>query len=320
MKKHSIIAVLLLIVITSCTFNFKNKDKYNDNDIFEYNDFKSELVLKYRQYATLVKERGQKNSYNYFTKQSQLVYSNAADEVLLNTNSSNNLIFTEDLRFKLLDYRNRLLNLAKQHNLKKVYPIKTANLFFFLDCWGYYSLKENEINQANYCQRNFMNLFITLERSLTQEEYISYEAQDKKTNLTNEEKEKFSRFDNDNLINIYFDLNSYKLNATATQDIKTFLKYLSNVMDDYKITLIGHADRTGKVLYNNELSRKRARTVYNILVKNGVPPSLISIENSGSKKPGVITNAQTINKLNRRVEIKLEKNTDLEQDYLPQPL
>ena len=61
-------------------------------------------------------------------------------------------------------------------------------------------------------------------------------------------------------------------------------------------------------------------TVYNTLVKNGVPAELIKISSFGSKEPAVITNVQDKNKLNRRVELRLEKNYNVKQDYLPQPL
>ena len=102
--------------------------------------------------------------------------------------------------------------------------------------------------------------------------------------------------------------------------MKNFLKYLSSINEDYKVIITGHTDRYGNVFYNNKLSRKRAKTVYNTLIKNGVPSEFVEISGHGSREPFVITDNKNKNKLNRRVEIRVERNYDVKQDYVPQPL
>ena len=57
-----------------------------------------------------------------------------------------------------------------------------------------------------------------------------------------------------------------------------------------KIRVVGHADKlnsTGHANYNEELSRKRAQTVQQILVGAGLPVALISYEFKGDAQPVV---------------------------------
>lgn len=51
------------------------------------------------------------------------------------------------------------------------------------------------------------------------------------------------------------------------------------------ITVVGHADRLGKKVANQALSERRAMTVKNYLIKNGVDGSLIKSMGKGSSQP-----------------------------------
>ena len=83
-----------------------------------------------------------------------------------------------------------------------------------------------------------------------------------------------------------------------------------------EILLTGHADRlnsTGKKDYNQELSRKRAETVRQLLVEAGLPAAIVSYEYLGDTRPVVKcdgkfkTTAELEECLlpNRRVEVQL---------------
>lgn len=84
-----------------------------------------------------------------------------------------------------------------------------------------------------------------------------------------------------------------------------------------KIRLTGHADRlngTGKKTYNQELSRKRAETVLNLLVEAGLPASSMSYEYVGDTQQIVKCDGQYKNTAeleecllpNRRVQVELQ--------------
>lgn len=290
-----------------------------DKKLYENDDFNSELSLKYKQYALVSRQNGVKKDYRYFDKKSRKI-ERLSDDEILTVGGSRETLFSEKEKFEIYNYKNRLLDLVNGHNIKANQPIKAANLFFFLDCWNYYSFVTNNYTQAAYCRKNFVDSFLATEREYKHENNVFYKDNNYRIQLTEEEKKFFDRFNNGNVTSIYFDYDNYKPNKESLIEIKNFLKYISNLNEDYMVTIVGHADRIGNVMYNNTLSRKRAKSVYNILVKNGVPAEFIKINSRGSKEPAVITDSKNKNKLNRRVELILEKNYNVKQDYLPQPL
>ena len=137
--------------------------------------------------------------------------------------------------------------------------------------------------------------------------------------LTKEEELYYLDFAKNKVINLYFDFDNYKLNPESLTKVSSILRYLNELKEDYKITITGHTDRIGKAIYNNTLARRRANTVYNILIKNGVPRNLITVANMSSKFPQIITKQNEKNQLNRRVEIKIDTGYRI-QDMSPQPM
>ena len=316
MGKKIVFSLLIVVLLFSACASRKSTI---DKKLYENDDFNTELSLKYKQYALVSKDNKKKKDYKYFNKKSKRV-AKLDDREILTTKNNKKILFSEKEKFEIYNYRERLLDLVENNNIKDNYPIKTANLFFFLDCWNYYSFIADNYTQAMYCRKNFVDSFLATEREFKHEKNVFYKNDDSSMQLTEEERKFFDRFNNNNITNIYFDYDKYKLNSESLKEVKNFLKYISNLNEDYMIVITGHADRIGNVIYNNRLSRKRAKTVYNILVKNGVPAEFIKINSFGSKEPAVITNVEDRNKLNRRVELRLEKNYNVNQDYLPQPL
>jgi OmpA-OmpF porin, OOP family len=70
-----------------------------------------------------------------------------------------------------------------------------------------------------------------------------------------------------------------------------------------RITLTGHADRSGPVAYNQRLSERRANAVAARLVREGIPPSAIVTIGRGETQPLVPTADGVREPQNRRVEI-----------------
>lgn len=88
------------------------------------------------------------------------------------------------------------------------------------------------------------------------------------------------------------DLNADELFSTGKADLKggsnpsldKLAADLNGVTYD-KITVTGHADRTGSKAGNQKLSEKRAVTVKNYLVGKGIPADKISTAGKGSSEP-----------------------------------
>jgi outer membrane protein OmpA-like peptidoglycan-associated protein len=70
-----------------------------------------------------------------------------------------------------------------------------------------------------------------------------------------------------------------------------------------RLDVTGHADRSGSDAYNQALSIRRATSVQNELIANGVPADIIVIRGAGESEPLVPTADGVREPQNRRVEI-----------------
>ncbi|MGN1393080.1 MAG: OmpA family protein [Succinivibrionaceae bacterium] len=110
-----------------------------------------------------------------------------------------------------------------------------------------------------------------------------------------------------------FGYNSSKLSSKGKQSIsKVTNEIKDNNIQDIKIKVEGHTDRIGSEKYNMELSKKRARSVVEEFISNGIEPSSITAEGYGESSP---VTGHTCNKFkgkklieclapDRRVEVK----------------
>ena len=73
--------------------------------------------------------------------------------------------------------------------------------------------------------------------------------------------------------------------------------------DSILITLSGHADERGTREYNLALGQRRAETVSDYLVLNGINKSRITVKSYGEEKPAVLGQDESSYAKNRRVEI-----------------
>jgi outer membrane protein OmpA-like peptidoglycan-associated protein len=105
---------------------------------------------------------------------------------------------------------------------------------------------------------------------------------------------------------IYFDVNKDVVKPGSYGTLKEIAGILNEV-PDVKVKIFGHTDADGDDAKNMDLSKRRAASVKNELVKSfGVKPTQLETDGLGESKP-VAPNDTPVNKaLNRRVEfIKL---------------
>lgn len=108
---------------------------------------------------------------------------------------------------------------------------------------------------------------------------------------------------------IEFDLDSYVLDSASIKTLKGVADHLKK--NDYeKLMVIGHADFYGTTRYNEYLSLKRAKTVSDYLLSQGVPTA--SVEYNGYGKRRILTTGISADsrKRNRRVELILKVKRD----------
>lgn len=88
---------------------------------------------------------------------------------------------------------------------------------------------------------------------------------------------------NSGYVNVYFDTNKAKVQKGSLNSINYLKQFM---MDNPHVSavLIGYADETGKESHNINLSRKRAKRVFDILVAAGINPSRLSYSGGGEDK------------------------------------
>ena len=101
----------------------------------------------------------------------------------------------------------------------------------------------------------------------------------------------------------YFGFDSSELSA---QDRATLVYHANNLKENANSTvrLEGHASEEGTREYNLALGERRAQTVANFLVVNGVAASQIETVSYGEEQPAVTGSTEDARSQNRRVEIK----------------
>ena len=103
---------------------------------------------------------------------------------------------------------------------------------------------------------------------------------------------------------VFFDFDKSNLTPTAVQTIKQASDQAKSGRTT-RIDVTGHTDRSGSDAYNMALSLRRANSVKNELVRNGIPATQIAVVGRGESQPLVPTADGVREPQNRRVEIVL---------------
>ena len=78
------------------------------------------------------------------------------------------------------------------------------------------------------------------------------------------------------------------------------------ISTERNLSIEGHTDSVGSVMYNQELSMKRSQNVANALKADGVPQNRITVRGYGKGNPIVDNDSPESRALNRRVEVVIE--------------
>ena len=101
---------------------------------------------------------------------------------------------------------------------------------------------------------------------------------------------------------IYFEFDKSNLTSKSIQTLKSTVNAL-NENSSIQITLAGHADERGTREYNLALGQRRAETVSDYFVLNGISKSRITVKSYGEERPAVSGQDEKSYSKNRRVEI-----------------
>ncbi len=109
---------------------------------------------------------------------------------------------------------------------------------------------------------------------------------------------------NKGYVNVYFQFNSDKPETYSLEAINYLIKYMKD-NPAAKAELIGYADELGNPEYNERLSERRAKRVYEILVASGVAESRLEYKGNG-EDASVDKSSAPARQLVRRVTFRLK--------------
>lgn len=112
---------------------------------------------------------------------------------------------------------------------------------------------------------------------------------------------------------ILFATNSSTLSDASRNALRNFANSLKS-NPDTDIRIVGFTDNTGKVDYNQTLSEKRAKSVYDYLMMQGVSSDRMVYEGKGVHDPVADNSTPEGRSLNRRVEILILANDKMVKD------
>ena len=101
---------------------------------------------------------------------------------------------------------------------------------------------------------------------------------------------------------VYFEFDKSSLTSKSIQTLKSAVDAL-NENSTIEVSLSGHADERGTREYNLALGQRRAESVSDYLVLNGINKSRITVKSFGEEKPLAYGQDEASYAKNRRVEI-----------------
>ncbi len=106
------------------------------------------------------------------------------------------------------------------------------------------------------------------------------------------------------LKNIYFETDSYIINNRSLSELENAFQLLKE-NSEIVVEISGHTDDVGSDEYNQELSRLRAREVYNRLVTKGIKEERLTYKGYGETQPLTRNDSEIGRKSNRRIEFRV---------------
>jgi len=105
---------------------------------------------------------------------------------------------------------------------------------------------------------------------------------------------------------VFFDFDKSTLTPRALDIVKEAAR-IAKAGEKSRVTCTGHTDTVGTAKYNLALSLRRANSVKDALVREGVDPKTITVVGRGEEQLLVQTKDQVREPQNRRVEIVIQQ-------------
>ncbi len=200
---------------------------------------------------------------------------------------------------------NNLLSIYDEAIIKN--PKSLAKAISSLDCWAEQEEEKWQTWDIDKCKNDFhtamhdiYNFLTVVDEKKEVTKVIEQEVKEDETPqvviVTENEKKEVMQI-------IYFDFDNSKLSEVSKNTLFNFLDKNKKKLSRYII--FGHTDTKGSSKYNMNLSIKRAESVKEILLDQGIAPNDISILGKGENDLAIDTPDNTKHPANRRAEVKI---------------
>lgn len=108
------------------------------------------------------------------------------------------------------------------------------------------------------------------------------------------------------LSDVLFVFNQSELTPTAKSQLDALMSKFEDA-DVVSIKVVGHTDSVGSDAYNQALSERRASSVAEYLLSQGVAPNKITSEGKGESQPIADNETEEGRAKNRRVELHINR-------------
>ncbi len=299
MKALKLVLLIPLFFLMACSAAY---DQVKDMDIKNPKTFQQHLLNNYKINASFEAEK--MHDWN-----SAKLYSEKALKAFSGEN-----IYPEKITYWKLPTEiakdiqsgyNNLLSIYDEAIIKN--PINLAKAISSLDCWAEQEEEKWQTWDINKCKNDFHaamhDIYNFLKEDDEQEEIakvidqkIEKDDTPQVVIVTENEKKEVMQI-------IYFDFDNSRLSELSKNTLVDFLDKNQKTLSRYII--FGHTDTKGSSEYNMDLSIKRAESVKQVLLNQGVASNDISILGKGENELAINTPDNTKHPANRRAEVKI---------------
>ncbi len=187
--------------------------------------------------------------------------------------------------------------------------------------WGY----EIKVNNLQWMEDStfILNVRTNRQNTVDAEQYVGRIINDTaKLFLFPEKENLFPYYGDEDLENpcqlkdlldkIYFAFDKTTILPKSSAALKALVNYLT-YNPSLNAHFIGHSSAEGSKAYNKALSEGRAKAICDYLIQHGISKNRLSYEGKGDTQPLAKNDTEANKSLNRRVELVLSKNTNIEE-------
>ena len=200
---------------------------------------------------------------------------------------------------------NNLLSVYDEAIIKN--PKSLAKAISSLDCWAEQEEEKWQTWDIDKCKNDFHaamhDMYNLLAEDDEQEEIVNVIDQETEKDDTTQVVIVTENKKKEVMQIIYFDFNNSKLSEVSKNTLYNFLNKNKKKLSKYII--FGHTDTKGSSKYNINLSIKRAESVKEVLLDQGIAPDDISILGKGENELAIDTPDDTKHPANRRAVVKI---------------